>query len=334
MATIAISLVRAIVDELERQGVEPTVLLEEAGIEPWWLDDPQIRIDVATWDRLQRIALERSGDPAFGLHMGEHASSAAFSVLGHMVAQCRTIREALEVLFQYYRLVADVAPPYMVEHGDVVQIVYTFVRTDDALCNRLRAEFGMTRLLAIARIFLGSEATPEEAWFEHPQPAYGAEYTRIFRGTERFGRVCTGFLVKRALLEQRQLYHDETLYLALKEQADRSLERIAGGEVLAPRIVRLIVDGHPEVQPEMGSVARRLGMSERSLRRRLKSEGASFPDLVREAMSELARRLLREPSSSIQETAYRLGFSDVSSFHRAFKRWTGTTPSEFRRTGS
>jgi AraC-like DNA-binding protein len=209
-----------------------------------------------------------------------------------------------------------------------VQLVYEFVRSRDPLCTRLRAEFGLTRLLNIARHFLGPDAVPDEAWFEHPAPAYAAEYARIFRGRERFGRPCTGFWIPRGLLDAGQLYHDERLFEVLKGQADQWLARIDDGDGAAGRIRQLIVQHYPAVRPEMDCVARRLGMSERSLRRRLRSEGVGFHDVVHQAMGQLARAMLREPASTIRQTAYRLGFADVSSFHRAYKRWTGRTPSE------
>ena len=96
MGTVAVSLVRAVADELAHQGVDPSTLLIESGIDPTLLDDASSRVDLALYDRFQSLALVRTGDDAFGLHMGEHGSLAAFSTLGHMVAQCRTIREAID----------------------------------------------------------------------------------------------------------------------------------------------------------------------------------------------------------------------------------------------
>ena len=86
----------------------------------------------------------------------------------------------------------------------------------------------------------------------------------------------------------------------------------------------------PPQRADMSTVARALGMSVRSLRRRLAEEGKSYNDLANEALAAVAKQLLRDKRRTIQETAYDLGFSDTSTFHRAFKRWTGMTPSTFR----
>lgn len=84
------------------------------------------------------------------------------------------------------------------------------------------------------------------------------------------------------------------------------------------------------MQADMKAVARALGLSVRSLRRRLAAEGASYGEVANAALATVAKHLLREKQHSIQETAFELGFSDASAFHRAFKRWTGTTPSAYR----
>lgn len=332
MAAVAISLVRAVVEELARQGIESHPLLRETSIDPALLDDASARVPLPDYERFQQLALERTGDAAFGLHMGEHGSLASFSTLGHMVAQCRTIREAIELALTYYRLVADLASaPTLVERGAEVWFQYEYLRSPDPLIDRLRAEFGLTRILSIARLLLGEDAKPRETWFEHEAPPYADEYRRIFRGTERFGMGSTGFLVSRAILEQTQRYHDVGILGALREQADRSLERLESADGMAHRVRRLLVREHGRTRPEMDEVAQSLGISARTLRRKLAAEGVGFAQLTEEAMREVACTMLRDPRRSLQEAAYELGFSDPSSFHRAFKRWMGVTPTEFRR---
>ena len=330
--TVAISLARAVVDELERQGHDGVAALAQAGCDPRLLDDPAARVSGTIYDRVHQRALEVSGDPAFGLHMGEHASVAAFSVLGHMATHGRTIRHVLDALFRYYRLVADIAPPHLIEEGDRARIVYEYLRSDDPRCNRVRAEFGLVRMLVIARAFLGPAALPDEAWFEHPQPddpQYAAEYTRIFRGRERFGRPQTAVLVPRAMLDVPQTYHDETLFGLMRSQAEILLRRLGEQATVAEKIQHLIVHQYSGTRPRADAVARQLGISSRTLRRHLHDQGMTFAGVVDEAMAELAKRMLREPGTSIQQAAYRLGFSDPSSFHRAFKRWTGETPGAY-----
>lgn len=331
MRTVSISLVRAIADELARTGHDAVPVLAAADIDPSQLEDPKVRVDRDRYERLNLLALEATHDAAFGLHMGEHASLSTFIIVAHMAVQCRTIREAFGVVIRYSRLVADTEPLTLIEEGDRVRFRYDFIRSREPLVDRIRAEFGLTRLLCGARQLFGPSITPVDTWFEHAEPDYAAEYQRIFDGTARFRMPHTGFLMSRAMLEAEQRHHDRELLRVLEKEADRQLAQLETSPAIATRIRHLLVDGFPELPPAMDAVARKLGTSERSLRRRLRSEGVSFQEIVAGAMGEIARGLLRDPSKTIQETAFSLGFSDASSFHRAFKRWTGETPAEYRK---
>lgn len=331
MGAVAISLVRATLEECARQGVDVRPLLDRVELASDLVEDAGARIPLEQYDALQRLAIEATDDEAFGLHLGEHASVASFSTLGHMVAQCRTIREAIELALQYYRLVADVTPaPALVELGDEILFRYEFLRSTDPRLDRLRAEFGLARILGLAKILLGESTLPLETRFEHEAPSYAEEVQRVFAGTARFGAEHTGFVLPRELLERTHRHHDAQLLDVMRRQADRSLERLGEAEGVARRVRKILVERRATVRPEMDAVARELGVSSRTLRRKLTSEGVGFQQIVDDSLREVACSILRDPRRSIQEAAYELGFSDASSFHRAFKRWTGITPAVYR----
>jgi AraC-like DNA-binding protein len=327
--SVGISLVRALVDAVERAGVDAPAYLAAAGVTEDLLLDADARIELPVYDRLQELAVEMSRDPALGLHMGEHASLGAFHLVGHIAAQCRTIRDVLDVFFRYYRIVTDIPPPQLVEDGDRVRIVYQFQKSKP-LCNRLRSEFIMTRFLVIGRMFAGPSESPAEVWFEHEAPPYAAEYRRIFGGRERFEMPSTGMVLARALLDREQRYADPRLYTMLRDKAEEALRRLDRGATLAERIKDLVLCRVLDAKPSLDQAARELGMTPRALRRRLEAEGTSFAAVIDEARADLARRILGEAATTIQEAAYRLGFAEVSSFHRAFRRWTGMTPAAYR----
>jgi AraC-like DNA-binding protein len=329
VVSVGISLVRALVDAIERAGVDVSEYLAAAGVTEDLLQDADARIELPVYDRLQELAVEMSGDPALGLHMGEHASLGAFHLVGHIAAQCRTIREVIDVFFRFYRIVTDVPPPQLVDEGDRVRIVYQYQKTKP-VCNRLRSEFIMTRFLVIGRMFAGPNESPEEVWFEHSAPSYVAEYRRIFEGRARFDKPSTGMVLARELLDREQRYADPRLYAVLRDKAEEALRRLDRGATLGERIKDLVLCRVLEAKPSLGDAAREVGMTPRALRRRLEAEGTSFAAVVDEARAELARRILGESTTTIQEAAYRLGFAEVSSFHRAFRRWTGMTPAAYR----
>jgi AraC-like DNA-binding protein len=168
------------------------------------------------------------------------------------------------------------------------------------------------------------------ASFEHARPAHHREYTRIFGDAVRFGQRTTGLTFDRALLDRAQLHQHPELLALLRSQAERALDRIDQGLKPADQLRRYLLARPPARIPDITTAARDLGLSARSLRRRLAEEATSYRSLVRSTLEASAGHMLRDPGQSIQQTAHALGFSNVGAFHRAFKRWTGMTPVQYR----
>jgi AraC-like DNA-binding protein len=328
---ISVVLVRTLAEAVARAGVDVNAYFREANFDPSVLEDPLARIDVPVYDHLQTLALARTRDPALGLHMGEHASFSSLGVAGHLGAQCRTLRDCVNMLLAYYRVLTDTAPPTLEESGERAIIRYDFVRANEVL-NRLRAEFALARFMSFGRMFAGPDAGPEEVWFEHDAPSYAAEYSRVFGGTVLFGQGCTAMVFARTMLDAKQFHWDPHLFQVLRAQADHALSQ-ASQHSIAARIYDLVAYSDADVRPEMRDVARHLGMTERALRRKLADEGSSFREVLDSAMRERTLRLLKNPLLTLQEVAERTGFSEASALHRAVRRWTGLTPMQLRSQG-
>jgi AraC-like DNA-binding protein len=327
--SVSILLVRGLVEAVGSAGVTREGFLDAAGLDPTRLDDGDARISVDEYDRLQLLALEMSEDEALGLHMGERASLAAFDVVGHLLSHAVTMREGVQIFLRFHRILSDCADSTLREEGDTGTIEYEFPR-GAARANRIRAEFGMTVLKWMGEHYVGRDKLARRVFFEHAAPEYAAEYTRIFGQSVHFGHAFTGIEFDRALLDREQLHKDPELSLVLETQAERKISRLARSVGYRERLKEYLAAQALVERPQMESVARRFGMSVRSLRRRLTEEGVSYGALVEEALATVAKSMLDDPSRSIQETAYALGFSDPSAFHRAFKRWTNLTPKQYR----
>jgi len=330
--TISVVLVRTLAEAMARAGVELDSYFRDAGFDATLLEDPLARIEVGVYDRLQELALERTKDEALGLHMGENAGVAALGVAGHLAAQCRTLRDCTQVILAYFRVLTDTQAPTLEETGEDAIIRYDFVRSAEPRINRLRAEFALTRFIAFGRMFAGPDATPEEVWFEHATPSYADEYRRVFGAPVHFGSSQTAMRFSRALLDARQFHWDPRLFQVLRTEADQALSQ-ANRESMAGRIHDLVAYSDTDVRPEMADIARKLGMTERALRRKLADEGSSFRDVLDTALRERTMRLLANPALSLQEVAERAGFSEASALHRAVRRWTSLTPAQVRARG-
>jgi AraC-like DNA-binding protein len=188
----------------------------------------------------------------------------------------------------------------------------------------------MVGFLRMMRHLVRSEVTARAVYFEYAAPDYRAEYARIFGGIERFEHEFTGIEFDAALLDQGHMPQKGELYTVLESLAERKLSRVTREGGHAERLRDYLVSNALAQRPQMDAVARSLGISVRSLRRRLDEEGVSYTSLLNEARATVAKRMLEDSSRSIYETAYAMGFSDPSAFHRAFKRWTGMTPTQYR----
>ena len=322
-------LVRALVEVSERAGVSPAALLEGTAVDARRLNNPIERFDSDDFERLQIRALELTRDEALGLHMAERASEAAFDLVAHLVAHAPTLREAIGICCQFERLLMDGAHLSLRERGAIASIGLEFVRKSPR-ADRMLAEFAMAALMRMMEVFAGPETRVRAVHFEHASPAHRREYTRVFSGVERFGRNATGLDFDANILDRPQLHQHSALSAVLREQAQQLLERVGRELGFMERLQEHLLSRAPSRIPSMPSAAKDLGTSVRSLRRRLSEERISYRTLVQSTLERSAKQLLGDSRRSVQETAHALGFADVAAFHRAFKRWTGLTPLEFR----
>ena len=325
---VSILMVRALAGMVEHIGQSRDRFLSEARIDPRWLEDGSMRLPFVDYGRAIDAALSVSGDPAFGLRMGEHARSAMFDVIGPLTEQAETLRMGFESMQRYTRLMADGHQPELHEAGDTAAIRFSMLRGDFAAV-RMTAEFSMAALWSMLALFVGEGSRPNEVCFAYPKPPYFAEYERLFGSTARFDCACTEMVFPRSWLDRTQRYSNPELYALLKTQADRALGRLDRDVSLSDRIERILASSGTNALT-MDDVARELSTSARSLRRRMSVEGVSFSVLLTRNRTNVARRMLERPNASIQETAHAMGFASPAAFHRAFKRWTGMTPKQYQ----
>jgi AraC-like DNA-binding protein len=215
------------------------------------------------------------------------------------------------------------------ERDDEVFLQHEFPRASPVV-NRVRAEFALAAYFGVGRAFIGrSDLAAQSVWLEHDRPDYADEYSRIFGVAPSFGRAKTGFAFSRDLLSAQRFDRDPKLFSVLRSEADFMLSSLHGESVVS-RVRDLVSYAEGIERPSMAEVARRMSTSERSLRRVLATEGRTFRDIVDEAMKDRAHRLLRDPSLTIADVAVRVGFREVSAFHRAVRRWTSLTVRELQ----
>jgi AraC-like DNA-binding protein len=192
-------------------------------------------------------------------------------------------------------------------------------------------DFAVASAVLFGRRYTGTDEPDLEVHFVHEEPSYAAEYGRVLNARARFGMPYNAILMPKRRLEQPLLRANRGMHAAFELQAQAMCERLRKDGGIAARVRELALAQIPHGDSSMESIARKLGMSVATLRRRLEDENTSHRQVLDSLRCELAREYLRDRQLAISEVAFLLGFSHVTAMHKAFKRWMdGMTPAEYR----
>lgn len=320
-----------------RAGVPPPVLLQAARLDPKLLTGPDSYLlhvqEMRLWDEAARL----TGDHDLGLHMAEWVALCPedhFDVLAFAARSCATLGDHYRRVARYIRLAHGGVQLSLEEDADVVRLVHSHHQQPSA--PRHPVECMMALALLQGRTAIGEELRPQYVCFAHARPEQTQESARIFAAPVHYGCPRNELVLDRALIERPQHQAEPRLLAMLLRQLEGDLAERPENHSFRDEVMRCMMDELPDREPAMAAIAAKLHMSPRSLHRRLKIEDTSFAEVFSALRRDLALRYLQDPRISIGEAGFLLGFSDVSAFHRAFKRWTGNTPAAYQnaaRTG-
>jgi AraC-like DNA-binding protein len=189
----------------------------------------------------------------------------------------------------------------------------------------------MTVALNTLRIMVGSQWTPQEVQFAHQAPGQIAEHHRVFGAPVSFGCETNAFIVEREFVEREIPAADPRLYRILKRYLESVLNEMPQEDSLLASVRKSIAESMRDGDPKLARVSKKIAMSPRTLQRQLKECGVDFKKLTDDTRRRFATHYLKDRKNTLTEIAFLLGYSDVSAFNRAFKRWTGSTPLDYRR---
>ncbi len=269
-----------------------------------------------------------SGDPHFGLHVGERVRPGTYSVYGLVLMSCRDFGQALEQTLRYEQLAHDLGRSHLALEG--ADALYGWTSHYPAASRHL-VESVFAGIRAFGSWLAGRPLGPRQLCFSHAIDAPLGEYERVLGIVPQFGATAHVARLDTALLGMPVPNADPSLYPVLRQHAERLLsERSAGGDGILAQVRAMLIQKLPHGGARLPLIAEHLGMSPRTLQRKLADAGTSFQDLLDGARYELARGYLAQRDLSLVDIAFLLGYQEQSAFTHAFREWAGVNPGAWR----
>jgi AraC-like DNA-binding protein len=313
---------------LSARGVEVARVLREAGVDPAWLEDPDARVPASVVHELWRRTEEVTGDPNFGLRTALGIRPGSFDVLDYVCRNCPSVEHGFALYCRFTPLLHDGIDARLIRGPDTVSLRH--VLRDGTVLPRQYAEFILGSLIVIARQATGHQVVPTRVRFLHPPPRDLSLHREFFRCPLTFRADSNGFELRRADVARPLLNAQPGLLVVLEQHAEHLLAKSPRRDTFVAQVRAAILGELRTGSISAAAVAKRLGTSPRTLRRRLDADGTTYQKQLADLRRELALRYMREKHLSIDEVALLLGFSERTAFIRAFRRWTGHSPTAFR----
>jgi AraC-like DNA-binding protein len=326
-ATASAMSVTALLAALAARGEDPRALSAVLGADVDGPLEPTLRLGVQNVFSLWEYAAKVMPNHSVPVRVAASATLESSHLLGLLVMTAPTTRAALEAATTYGALHTDSGRWHLAEDSHHVTLRWERplrLTPGHALCN----EAILCHWLNGLRRATQGNVVPVRAWVRHA-PRHSRELSEFVGCHVEAGEADDGFVLRRDFLDEPPRPSNAVLWQILKDAAERELARLRAPS-LAERVrseLALAFERRSGDLPSAGSLAKRLGLSERSLRRRLDEAGIGFRDLVDEARRERATALLADPTRSMTEIAYDVGFSGPSAFTHAHRRWFGRPPS-------
>jgi AraC-like DNA-binding protein len=314
---------------LEHEGYDADALFKQAGLDPEALPQPGARFASPAVKRLWPLVLETTGDPCFGLKVGQlwHPSSA--HALGYAWLASDSLLEAFQRLERYYRVITTNR-----EHVELVseREGYRFVWDDSETRYEISdTEFdeGFAAVISLCRFSTGEPMSPMRIRMRRAPPPCEHEFAAFFRAPIEYSAGENSMLFDRRRIEAKLLSRNIQIAMECERTVQSYLAQLDRDDIAANIKVQLLIQ-LPSGTMTDERVAKALHLSVRTMQRRLHDEGTTFKQLLDDTRRELALQYVRDPAVSINEMTYLLGYSEPANFSRAFKRWTGQSPRAVR----
>lgn len=324
---VHLSVLRGLPIALEQLGVPCGPLLRDFGLSREDFEDPDRVASFAPLDELLQACVQQTGCAHLGLLVGVHVNLQSLGIAGRLALNTRSVGAALQELIAYFALHDNGGVPSLAIHDATASYAYG-LHTPGIRSAEQVYDLSAVALRNVLRQLCGPQWRPDVVLLPRRRPADLQPYREILASPIRFDAVQCAVTFPARWLQQPLADADPVLYSLLKERAASVLaEQHPPLRTEVRRVVRLLLAGG---ECSRAAAAAQLGMHERTLGRRLQEAGTTFQALLDEARCELARQLLGSTRTPVARISTSLGYRDPTVFTRAFRRWTGVTPRQYR----
>lgn len=333
LGDLSVGFIHSLSDAVRSYGHDPAPLLEQYGLSATRLAQAGGRLSIARYMHLGHAATQLTGQPGLGLRMGRLSHLGQVGLAGVTAAQAPTVREAARTLLRFEPLYGSNYRGQSTFHEDAdgAWLQFYSISPYNAY-NRFVVDSLLSGWLAQLSAVADQSIVAQRVEIEFAAPGYAADYALLCEQPITFEAGANRLRLDRARLELRNPAHCPSTFEHLQQLCEQELERLTRTRSLRERIIGLLgplLNGGRE--PDLEEVAARLKLPTWTLRRKLADEGTRFRDILNDTRRDLAMTYIRDTELAFGEIAYLLGFASAEAFQRAFKRWSGQTPGEFRR---
>lgn len=328
---VSVSVTQTLLRAMEAAGIEDTdALLQQLDITPQFLSNPENRVAFEKQSHLWQHALEQLG-PQFAITFAETSQIASFHLIGYIAINSQTIADALAAAEQFQMAAGQGGRLSREESDHGVAISYRPINpeqtsTPGRCCAMLAAN------IQLGRSLVGPSYAPNRINLTLPQPEQSEVIENFFQCPVHYGQPLDQIILDPELLKQPLPHASMALLTVMKQRAEKVLASLTTEETLAAKVAQLISTALVGQEPDKNSIAEQLHMSPRTLQRKLSSENTTYQQVLDSTRHKLAIDYLSQAELSITDIAYLLGFTEPSAFYRAFKKWQGVTPGNYRET--
>ncbi|HEJ5054945.1 AraC family transcriptional regulator [Pseudomonas aeruginosa] len=325
---VPVAYAEALLDLVAEYGVSRQALFDAARVRPEVLDSPNGRLSFLDFNQLTYSAQALCGEPALGLVLGQRLNVSAHGILGYAVLSSANLGKAIQFALKYYRVLGLAYELELVLDDGRAEL-----RAVESMplgaASVFAAEGLMATLYSIACFLVGEPLQDVRVGFAYPPPAHSRRYAEVFGVAAEFEQPWHWLSMPSEYLERPMALANPATVQMCEQQCEALLATLDVQEGLLTRVRRLLL-ARPGDFPDLEQAARELHTSGRSLRRHLSSLGTTYQQVLDDVRKRLALQYLTTTQLPLYEIALLLGFNDSSNFRRAFRKWTGKLPSDYR----